>query len=194
MFAATKLTVIVPELVPFICDRLTQEPLFGSLVMDHRSAPPPDFPIVTFCEATLLPDDAETLKVVGFTTTVCPNTDSGTNKAATAIRTRALMTERECMYGLLPKCVCVRTLSCALLDRLQLLKPNWGTDLQPGVITGPQLLYQMLSDPDALVLCEKPHTVNRQGKTVLPSELHFATLIGGGDLRENREASFNVSS
>jgi len=96
--------------------------------------------------------------------------------------------------GATPKMRLRTDLKLRPLDRLQLLKPNWGTDLKPGVITGPQLLYQVLSDPDALVLCEKPHAVNRQGKTVLPSELHFATLIGGGDLRENREASFNVSS
>jgi hypothetical protein len=100
IFEVMKLTVIVPVLVPFVGDGLTQS---TSGVIDHRSGPPPDLLIVTICEATLLPDDAETLKVVGFTTSVCPNTDSGTNNAATAIRTRAHMAERECIYGLLPK-------------------------------------------------------------------------------------------
>src|SRR5689334_1646746 len=80
-------------------------------VIDQRSAPPPDFPIVTICEGTLLPGAADTVIVVGFTTSACAETDTGTNAAAAAIRTRRMATERELVAT--PTCLRVRSESVA---------------------------------------------------------------------------------
>src|SRR5829696_3853531 len=75
------------------------------LTIDHLSAPPPDFAIVTICDGTVLPGAAETLRLVGFTTSDCAETDDGANSAAMAIR-RPMRMKRDFIVA--PTFICVR--------------------------------------------------------------------------------------